>query len=121
MADERQLRDELEKVQSAVLKLRTALGKPETLHADFRARIEQLRRSRDQQRARLEESLREEERLSSELGALTAQNAKLNDALDAAQRSERVLVAQTVSELDPGPARAGCLGLVLVFLFGASP
>jgi len=114
MSDERQLRDELEKVQSEVLALRRALDKPDSLHRDVRARIEQLRRAREQQRQRLDEARGQAAEAAAELARLQTETAKLTAQLEAALRSERVLVDNAVHSLDPGPGRAGCLGVVML-------
>ena len=118
-SDDRQLRDELEKVQAEVVRLRRAIDRPEGLHTDLRARIESLRRSRVQQQEKLDEVRAEVDRLEAELRAVMDANAVLQSDLDGLLVSERSLVGTTVHTLDPGPpATTGCLG-VLVFAAAA--
>lgn len=110
MADDRQLRDELEKVQGEVARLRRALAQPDSLHGDVRARIETLRRSKVTQQERLDEAQAELERLEAEVRAVMAANEKLQGELDGLIITERTLIGQTVHHLNPGAApNSGCL------------
>ncbi|MBK7857068.1 MAG: hypothetical protein IPJ65_00330 [Archangiaceae bacterium] len=117
MADDRQLRDELEKVQAEVKRLRQAFDDPSRLHLDLRARIEGLTRSRQQQRDRLEAARAEQAAVERELLEVRHACAELENELHGLQETESGLVDATVARLDPGPrARAGCLAAVVVLL-----
>src|SRR3954465_5792439 len=96
MADDRQLRDELEKVQSEVLRLRKALDQPQGLHADVRARIEGLRRSRAQQQTRRGGARPQAEAVEVQLRGGVAENETLQAELDALLASEGGLVDAAV-------------------------
>lgn len=112
MADDRELRNELEKVQAEALKLKRALELGE-VHVDVRARVESLRRSKATQAAKLDEARAEMATLEQRLRAVMDENAARQAALDELARRERGLVEATVHQLDPGPRRsAGCLSLV---------
>mgnify|MGYP001487898931 CR=1 FL=1 len=110
MADDRQLRDELEKVQGEVARLRRALAQPDNLHGDVRARIETLRRSKATQVEKLDEAQAELERLEGEVRAVMAANERLQTELDGLAITERSLIGMTVHHLNPGaPPNSGCL------------
>jgi chromosome segregation ATPase len=110
MADDRQLRDELERVQGEVARLRRALAQPDSLHGDVRARIETLRRSKVTQAERLDEAQAELDRLEAEVRAVMTENAKRQLELDGLLVTERTLIGQTVHHLNPGaPPNSGCL------------
>jgi len=110
-------------VQAEVLKLRGALGRPEALHTDVRARIEGLRRSKAQQTQRLEEVRRDVAELEQQLQRAHGETAALQAELDSLTITERGLVDAAVSNLNPGPRlSSGCLGMlallaVLLVLF----
>lgn len=112
MADDRQLRDELEKVQSEVLRLKKALASPGELHAGHKTRIESLRRARAQQEEKLKDARSELALLEAQLKKQSADNERLRRELDGVLVTERQLVAATVRHLDPGPSRAGCMTLL---------
>jgi chromosome segregation ATPase len=115
--DDRQQRDELEKVQSEVLRLRRALEKPTTLHADVRARIDSLRKSRAQQQQRLDEAKAKMLELEEELRRAREETSALQVELDSISGTERSLVDAAVSRLDPGPrAGTGCLTALVALL-----
>lgn len=116
MADDRQLRDELEKTQSEVLRLKKALATPATsLHADVRARIESLRKARAQQEAKLQEVEAEVAKHEEQLREVMRENEAKQGELDGLLTSERGLVDSAVRSLDPGPRRgAGCLTVLAV-------
>ncbi len=125
MADDRQLRDELEKVQSEVLRLKKALANPAELLTGQRARVDALRRSKAQQEEKLKDARSEAALLQAQLNDLVHQNQGLQRELDALLTTERGLVGAAVRHLDPGPSRAGCTTLavllaVVVCLIGAA-
>ena len=112
MADDRELRNELEKVQAEVLRLKRALDSGE-VHVDVRARIESLRRSKVAQAAKLDEARAEMAALEQRLRAVMDENAGRQAALDEVARRERALVEATARLLYPGPRRsAGCTTVV---------
>ena len=120
MSDDRQLRDELEKVQSEVLRLKRALDQPDSLQADLRARVDSLRRTRAQQQEKLDEATARLHELDGQRRSQMTANQQLQSELDDLLRSERRLVDRTVQSLDPGPARSGCAAmLVLATVAGA--
>ena len=114
MPDDRELRDELEKVQSEVLRLKRGF-KHHGLYADVRARIESLRRSKQQQQQKLDDALAEIASLEQQARAVMAANEKLQAELYDLARREGALVSATVHSLDPGPrSGTGCLTALAV-------
>ncbi|MBL8956351.1 MAG: hypothetical protein JNK82_36595 [Myxococcaceae bacterium] len=118
MPDDRQLRNELEKVQGEVLRLKKALASPGELGAVQKTRIESLRRAKQQQEEKLKDARADLVLLQSQLEALRKDNERLQSELNQVLSTERRLVDTTVRRLDPGPSRAGCMTLMVVLVMG---
>ena len=114
MADDRELRNELEKVQGEVLRLKKTLASPAELGAGQKARIESLRRAKQQQVEKLKDAQTDLALLRQALQAAKDEELRLHRELEAVRQTEHGLVYTTVRKLDPGPSRAGCMTLAVM-------
>jgi chromosome segregation ATPase len=113
MADDRALRDALEKVQGEVKALRAQLASADA-PAELRERIEQLTAQRAQQRDQLAQSDAAAAQLQAQRTALQEELRAGEVELEALREQETRLVDLTVSSLETGPRRPGCLALLLL-------
>lgn len=114
MASDRELRDELEKLQAELKRLRTA-GESVTFAA-VRERIAKLEQSKADQLDKLRQAQAKLTALDEQLESARAALAPRENEKRLLEGEERQLVAQTVRALTPGVSRGGCLQVPLVLI-----